>query len=53
MLTVKELIELLQAEDPDADVYGVDWSTGTTYGIAVGRDEEDMGNDVYIEIYDI
>lgn len=52
-MTVKELINLLKQEDPNANVYGVDWSTGTTYGINVGRDDEDMGNDVYIELYDI
>lgn len=52
-MKVKDLIELLKDEDQESNVYGVDWSNGTTYGISVGKDDEDMGNDVYIEMTDI
>ena len=49
-MKVKDLIQLLKQENPESHVYGVDWSTGITYDIAVGRDDEDMGDDVYIEL---
>ena len=52
-MKVKELISLLQEENPESNVYGVDWSNGITYGISIGKDDEDMEDDVYIELIDI
>lgn len=52
-MKVKELISLLQEENPESNVYGVNWEIGVTYGISVGRDDEDMGDDVYIEVTNI
>ena len=51
-MKVKDLIALLKEEDPEADVYGIDWEDGVTYEVYVGHDD-DSNNNVYIELEEI
>ncbi len=52
-MKVKELILQLQEEDPEANVYGVDWASGTAYDVSVGSNDEDMEKNVYIELTEV
>ena len=49
-MKVKDLIELLKEEDPEANVYGIDWESGATYEVHVEHDDDDPNNNVYIEL---
>ena len=44
-MKVKDLKQLLDDYDDDAEVIGVKWSNGATFDIAVGSDDEDEGSD--------
>ena len=52
-MKVKDLMALLKEEDPEADVYGIDWEDGVTYEVYVGHDDDDSNNNVYIELEEI
>ena len=52
-MTVSKLIEELKQYDPNSRVFGIDWSTGVTYDISVGKDDNDVLDNVYIELYEI
>ena len=44
-MTVKDLKNILNDYDDNAEVIGVNWSNGNTFDITVGGDDEDEGSD--------
>ena len=44
-MTVKDLKNILNDYDDNAEVIGVDWSNGNTFDITVGGDDEDESSD--------
>lgn len=44
-MKVKDLKEMLEDYDENAEVIGVDWSNGRVFDISVGGDDEDEYTD--------
>ena len=44
-MTVKELKNILNDYDDNAEVIGVDWGNGEEFDVCIGSDDEDEGTE--------